>query len=225
MRFILFFLAITACSTSKNEDPHEEFNRDMMGLNLSIDKNILKPTSEAYKSVTSDGVRSSVSNALSNLKEPYYFVNYIARFDLESSANSLFRFIINSVFGFVGAFDVCGEIGLEKAETSYKDTMYAWGIKPGNYVLLPILGSNSTNYVVGEPVSWFCDPLGYIIGFPYMFLKTVMSAVNDRAENSATIDNVTGGSIDPYSIMKSMYSQKYSSGSTESPEIIDSPMP
>ncbi|MDR3187181.1 MAG: VacJ family lipoprotein [Holosporaceae bacterium] len=205
---ILFFL--TSCSSSPdNPDPYEEFNRDMHELNMAIDENILEPVASTYNEVAADPVKESVSNFFMNLKEPFYCINYAATLDAEYAANSLFRFFINSIFGAFGLFDVAEQIGLEKAETSHRDTLKKLDVPTGDYLVLPVLGFSSTRDAIAEPISWFADPVGYFIGFPYMIAKAVLSTISDRAENSGAIDDVKENSFDLYSTTKSIYLQKY----------------
>lgn len=205
----LVLLLLSSCATTE-EDPHENFNRDMLDLNVGIDKNLLRPAASGYRSVTSDGVRTSVTNFFDNFKEPYYLVNYMFSFQPREAMSSLFRFLINSTVGILGFFDVAERMGFSKHSTDYKDSLHYIGVSPGNYLMLPILGSNSTNYVVGEPISWFVDPMSYVIGFPYMTVKAVLSAVNTRADSSSVVDDIIDGPMDEYSVGKSLYYQRYS---------------
>jgi phospholipid-binding lipoprotein MlaA len=208
-------LVLAACSTTQdNPDPHKEFNQDMLDLNLTLDENLLKPTAEGYKAVSNEGARDSISNFFNNLKEPYYLVNYVLSGDAEYAANSLFRFVVNSTFGILGLFDVAQEMGLDKNETSHKTTLKKWGIPTGDYLVLPIFNASSTRDAIAEPVSWFMDPVGYVIGPWWMAGKFVASAISDRAENGKIYDSVHE-SMSPYSMVKSFYEQKYGDDASE----------
>ncbi|MBR1734933.1 MAG: VacJ family lipoprotein [Alphaproteobacteria bacterium] len=207
---LISLLFLSSCSENPEiEDPNIEFNRDMMNFNLAVDENILKPVSDVYKEGTSDTFRESVGNFLSNFKEPYYMLNYILAGDPEQAINSLFRFVTNTVFGALGFADIGNYVGLEKRETSYKETLTTLGVDTGNYLVLPIFGPSSTRDAFGEVASWFCDPVSYIIGFPYMFGKAILTTINDRAENSEMLDRNISESMDIYSVAKSLYFQKY----------------
>ncbi|MDR2766209.1 MAG: VacJ family lipoprotein [Holosporaceae bacterium] len=206
------FLLLTLCSCSStrdNPDPHEEFNRDIHGLNLAIDKNILRPVAMTYKETLPDAARESISNFLINLKEPFYCLNYLLTLDDDRAANSFLRFIVNSTIGILGIFDIGEEMDLKKAETSHMGTLKKWDMPTGDYLVLPILGSSSTRDAIGEPISWFADPMGYIIGFPYMVAKAVLAAIGNRAENSDLVDSTIRDSFDLYSTTRSVYLQKY----------------
>ncbi|MDR2646221.1 MAG: VacJ family lipoprotein [Holosporaceae bacterium] len=206
---VLFFL-LTSCSTTRdNPDPHKEFNKDMLRLNLAVDKNVLKPASSTYKEVAPDAIRESISNFLINLKEPFHFLNYLITAEGENATNALFRFVINSIVGIFGIFDIGEQVGLEKAETSHKSTLKKYGVPTGDYLVLPLLGPSSTRDAIAEPISWFADPVGYFIGFPYMFAKAVLMIIHERAENSGMMDSMLQDSMDVYAITKNLYFQKY----------------
>ena len=213
---VSILLNLVACSsTPQNPDPHEEFNRDMTDFNIAVDKNVLKPASKGYETVTTKPIRQSVSSFLFNAKEPFYLVNYVLQGDAEQATNSLFRFFINTTFGFLGLFDVAKEIGLPKKETSYKETLRKWEMPSGDYLVLPLFSSSSTRDVIAEPISWFADPISYVIGWPWMLAKTAIKAIDDRSQNGKTIDSTLQNSIDPYPLMKSIYLQKYGYPQTE----------
>jgi phospholipid-binding lipoprotein MlaA len=208
--FPIVFLMLIACSaTQNNPDPHKNFNEDALEFNLIVDKNILKPVSSTYKDVVPDGMRRCVSNFLWNLREPFFFINYCATANAENAANSLFRFVINSTIGVFGFFDVGGHVGLQKSEISHKTTLKKWGVSTGDYLVLPILGASSTRDAIAEPISWYLDPVTYFIGFPYMFAKSILSIIDDRAENSNIVNANLNNSIGLYFTLRSLYLQKY----------------
>lgn len=203
-------LLIIACETnhSNKDDPNENFNRQSLQFNLEVDQNLLRPTSKAYESITNDSVRGALGRFMNNLKEPYYAVNYLVSGNLEGAFNAFFRFVVNTLTGGLGIVDVGSHIGLNRADTSYKDTLASLEIETGDYLMLPIFGPSSTRDATGEVVSWFCDPVGYFISFPWMIGKAVLSAVHDRCENSEEMDNITQ-SKNAYVMLRSIYKQKY----------------
>ena len=209
-KYLLLLGVLTSCSaTPENPDPHESFNRDMLELNIAIDQNILKPVAEGYKEIVPMSMQKSFSSFFTNAKEPYYAINYMLSGDIDATTNSLFRFVINSTFGFLGLFDVAAEIGMESRKTSYQEMWKRLEMPTGDYLMLPILASSSTRDAFTEPVSWFADPISYVIGFPWMTLKAIGYAISDRAENGHTIDGMLKDSMDVYTLMRDTYLQKY----------------
>ncbi len=212
---------LTACSaTVDNPDPHRTFNENALEFNMDVDDYVLRPLAAGYDTIAPEVIQESISNFLMNWKEPFYCINYAVSFDAEHATNSVFRFVINSTLGILGLFDVAEQIGLEKAETSYKATLKEMEIPNGDYLVLPVFGPSSTRDAIAEPISWFADPVGYFIGFPYMLLKAIASAISDRASNMQLVDNMKKDQATLYSTMKSIYFQKFiSKGSAlEEPE-------
>ncbi len=215
----LTFCLLTACAaTPDNPDPHRTFNENALELNMDIDDYVLRPLAAGYQAVLPDVMRESVSNFLMNWKEPFYCINYAVSFDAEHATNAVFRFVINSIFGILGLFDVAEQIGLEKAETSYKATLKEMEIPNGDYIVLPVFGSSSTRDAIAEPISWFVDPVGYFIGFPYMILKACVAAIDDRSTNMKLIDDMKKDPDTLYSAMKSIYFQKFVTGYSDDEE-------
>ena len=210
MKCFVCFLFLAGCSATPDEpDPHREFNESSMALNLALDRNILKPAAEIYRE-TPNTTQLIISNALDNLREPFYFVNYGLRIDVEGMVASLLRFVINSTFGFLGFFDVAAEIGIPKTTTGYKETMKAIEVPQGDYLVLPVFGSSSTRDAVAEPISWFADPMSYVIGWPWSIATAVLRTINDRAQNYETLNMAVNNSADVvYQTARSFYLQKY----------------
>lgn len=206
---IVFVLLVGCSSSPKNPDPHEEFNRDALCFNLTLDQKVLKPVATGYETVTMEPIQRSVSSFLFNWKEPFYVVNYALQGNAERAANSLFRFFINTTIGFFGLFDVASELGLTKRETSHKETLKKWKVPTGDYLTLPILSSSSTRDAVAEPVSWAMDPVAYFVGWPIMLIKAIASAVDDRRINGKTRDEMIANSTDPYPLMRDIYLRTY----------------
>lgn len=208
--FVILLLLVACGGTghTNKDDPNENFNRQSLQFNLEVDQNLLRPTSRGYENVTNDSVRGAFGRFLSNLKEPYYAINYIVSGNLEGAFNAFFRFVVNTLAGGLGIVDVGSHIGLNRADTSYKDTLASLEIETGDYLVLPIFGPSSTRDAVGEVVSWFCDPVGYFVSFPWMIGKAVLGAIHDRSENSEEMDNITQ-SKNAYIILRSIYKQKY----------------
>ncbi|GHT99057.1 hypothetical protein FACS1894126_5070 [Alphaproteobacteria bacterium] len=224
--FTFSLLLLTACSGDpNNNDPMEEFNRESLELNVQIDKSILRPAAMTYKDSLHDEVENFISNVLLNLKEPFYFVNHTITLNGEGATSSLFRFVINSTIGVLGMLDIAEYMGLPRKKMTHQDTLKKIEVPTGDYLVLPILGFSSTRDAIAEPVSWFMDPVGYFIGFPYMVLKAALLAVSDRAENAQVMDSLLEDKTDLYSTTKNIYFQRYGIKKQNEDEYSDSPTP
>ena len=206
---------IGCASTKEQPDPHKDFNEAMLKLNLKLDEHAIRPIAEGYKKATVSPMQKGVSNFLSNLNEPFYAINYVLTTNGLKLFNSIFRFVINTTLGIGGIFDVASSMGIRKSETSHKDTWKKWRVPTGDYLVLPIFGTSSTRDAVTEPVSWFMNPLTYVISWPLSVTKAVVQVINDRAENGKMIDDTLQNSPDIYSTLRSLYMQKYGNETTD----------
>lgn len=143
-------------------DPLEPFNRLMFKVNDALDKVLLIPLSMAYKHVLPNFLQVGVSNFASNFFSPVTLVNFMLQGDSEHVVKTVFRFMINTVFGFFGTVDVAAKMGLEKKNTSLGDTFKKWGMNSGPYLVLPILGSGSMRTGFSRILQLPMDPLSQV---------------------------------------------------------------
>ena len=198
------------------KDCFESLNRGSFALNLKLDKAIFKPVAESYRSLPSP-VRSGTSNVLDNLSSLITIPNNILQGQLQTAGVNTGRFIINTTLGVLGIFDVAKEMGFPDYEKEdYGQTLGAWGIGSGCYLVLPVLGPSTIRDTTGS----FVNLLG---GDPYynvsthgnneylsdsLYMKTkVLSGIDFRAKNLASIDNLENNSMDFYASVRSLYIQ------------------
>src|SRR5689334_10293798 len=103
-------LLLAGCATAPDpsgaNDPYESFNRQVFDFNHKVDKAVIKPAAEAYVEVVPEPARDGVHNFLVNLNLPITFANDLLQGELERSAETFWRFTINSSLGVGGLFDV-----------------------------------------------------------------------------------------------------------------------
>jgi phospholipid-binding lipoprotein MlaA len=61
---------------------------------------------------------------------------------------------VNTFFGLGGLLDVATEMRLEKRKEDFGQTLGYWGVKPGPYVVLPLLGPSTLRDTLALP--WTC---------------------------------------------------------------------
>ena len=169
-------------------------------------------------------LEKGISNALRNIGEPINFTNYIFQGDIESSLNTLGRFVINSTIGFFGLFDVADKMGLKKNYTDFGYTLEIWGVPEGDYLVLPFFGPRTTRHLVGNVLDLITNPLNYYLQDEYILVRsspTLLYALSSRSSNMETIDNLRETSIDYYSSLKSIYTQNRKSFSINADDDIN----
>lgn len=131
---------MSACASVNQPDPLESFNRPIFEFNDTIDRHLIKPSAEFYRDATPNELRQSLNNFFNNLDAPYSAVNSLLQGEWSNAGKSLGRFLINSTLGIFGLFDVAGnDMGIRARDEDFGQTLGAWGVDSGAYVVLPFL--------------------------------------------------------------------------------------
>ena len=194
----------------------EGFNRASFALNKGLDKIIFKPVASVYRNLPTP-IKSGVSNSLDNLSNVITIPNNILQGDFAEAGINTGRFVINTTVGILGLIDVASLMGFEEyVKEDYGQTLATYGVGPGCYIVLPILGPSTardsvalvTNFVGGD--AWYNvtvkNDTQYFSDFDYYFSK-VTSGIDFRAKNYDSINNLETNSIDFYASVKSLYLQ------------------
>lgn len=151
----------TGCATTSSPgDPLEPLNRTVFSFNDGLDRVVFKPTATAYKKVVPDAVQVGVSNFFTNLQTPWSSVNLMLQGRACESASSAARFGINSTIGVLGVMDVAKGWGMPARHEDFGLTLDTWGVGPGPFVVLPLLGTSNVRDALSLPV----DRLGSLQG-------------------------------------------------------------
>ena len=205
---------------SKNSGPvkdcFERLNRATFALNKGLDKVVFKPVAKGYRGLPLP-VRAGTSNVLINLSSLITIPNNILQGQFKTAGVNTGRFIVNTTVGILGIFDVAKEMGFSEYEKEdYGQTLGAWGVGAGCYVVIPVLGPSTVRDTAGS----FINVLGgdpwynasthgnneYLSTSNYMISK-VLTGVDFRAKNLESIDNLEKNSMDFYASVKSLYLQ------------------
>ncbi|MEH6443335.1 MAG: VacJ family lipoprotein [Oceanospirillaceae bacterium] len=137
---VLFSFAVQA---SDNIDPLEKVNRKVHGFNDVLDTVALKPLAKGYKAVTPDIVEAGVGNFFANIRDVGTMVNNVLQFKFEDAGVDLARVAFNTTIGLGGIIDVSSAMGLEKHAEDFGQTLGAWGVPAGPYLVMPFFGPSS----------------------------------------------------------------------------------
>ena len=193
-------------------DPLEGFNRSMYRVEDKLDKAVLRPAAMGYKHVVPRFVRTALRNAFSNLHEPVVFLNFMLQLKIGKAAETVARFAANSTLGLAGTIDVAskGEKNLPYRPNGFGDTLGFYGVKPGPYIFLPLMGPSTLRDMVGGQADALVLPLA--VGHPfdqlkYQLPKAVISGLDLRAERDGDLKALLGTALDPYATLRSAYLQ------------------
>ncbi len=211
MRFILLLAVFCSFSAfSAEEDPWEEWNRDVFAFNETLDKFALKPVAQAYRNVAPVFVDDVVTNVFSNLGEPFVVINDLAQGKFVQALSDTGRFLVNSTIGLLGVFDVASHIGLPKHTEDFGQTLGYWGVPSGPYVMLPILGPSTVRDAGGFAVDTFvlldADPKVHAIKDSRAYYGTVYAQYLDVRADLIPAEGIISG--DRYSFIRSLFLQR-----------------
>lgn len=150
MSFVL--LAFGTITMAEDVDSFEVLNRAVFEFNQTLDEIFFEPVAKVYKESVPKTAQNRVSDFSSNLDDISTLGNEILQFKLFDSVSTFGRILVNSTIGLVGLFDVAGDIGLEKTDEDFGQTMAVWGVPSGPYVVLPVLGLSTMRDLTGTYV-------------------------------------------------------------------------
>ena len=154
-------------------DPLEKINRKVFKFNDTMDSVLSKimPKNKNSDKSKRSPILTAIGNFSHNFFEAPIGINYALQGNIKNTSNSIARLIINTAFGFFGVTDVAEKLGFKKNSTYFGDTLKKWGMKPGPYVVLPILGPTSLRGAVGQA---FGIPILHTAKLPMKNLKPVV---------------------------------------------------
>jgi phospholipid-binding lipoprotein MlaA len=177
-------------------DPLERINRFTYRFNARFDEHVFLPVANGYRHIPGP-IRAGVHNFFRNLAEVTSTVNYGLQWRLSSGARSLGRFVINSTIGIGGLFDVATKLKLSNEQTGFSATLSTWGVPPGPYLVVPLLGPSTLRDGFG-----FLGDYGIEYGINVVNLyrgdKTYALGVVNAIDQRAAIDFRYYGSGSPF---------------------------
>lgn len=205
-------LATTACSshavqpTDPVRDPWESYNRKVHSFNMGFDRYLLKPVAKGYDTIMPDAPQRGVRNFFRNLSYPVTFLNLLLQGKGEAAMNATGRFLVNTLFGLGGFFDVASKGGLEVYDEDMGQTLAVWGWEDSRYVVMPFLGPYTVRDLLGRSFYGYFHPISYMIREHDAYYLIAIDLVTLRAE-LLSFDSQLENAADPYVLIRDVYLQ------------------
>jgi phospholipid-binding lipoprotein MlaA len=217
-------LALAGCASQASvkhdpRDPLERVNRVSYKVNDKLDRAIFKPVAKTYHRVAPQFVQTGVSNFMDNLHYPVVLANDILQFKVQASLNDVGRLVLNTAFGLGGLFDPATAAGLSKNDEDFGLTLGHWGVHPGPYLMIPILGPSDFRDGFGRLADAFVDPANYI-GNAYVRYGLYGIYLLDVRTRLLYLEPTLEKAYDPYALIRNIYLQRRQykiTGEAESP--------
>lgn len=191
-------------------DPLQRVNRAGFAVNRVLDRLVIGPVARTWRRIAPAPLRRGLGNAVANLREPSTLVNGALQARPRVAAKATGRFVINSTVGLLGLFDVAGRAGLTREPADFGQTLGRYGVGPGPYLYLPVVGPTTLRDGAGSIVGLLGDPVSQATGGPstdFALGRSLVRGLDARAEGDETLSTLMTRSTDPYATIRSGYLQ------------------
>ena len=216
------FLALTLILFTTNiakstEECFEGTSRAIFKFNMAIDDIVFEPLAKGYNKLPSP-IKTGTSNFTSNIGTLLSIPNNVFQGNFKQLGHSIGSFALNSTVGVFGILNPAEKIGLKPNKEDVGQTLGSYGIGPGCYFVLPVLGSTTVRDTFGMLADTFVDPFAHVTirekellsssgnSLDFYSVKAT-TAIDFRADNDKNFESLEKNSIDLYSSIKSIYLQ------------------
>ncbi|MEO1968314.1 MAG: VacJ family lipoprotein [Sphingomonadaceae bacterium] len=190
-------------------DPLRAVNIKTFKAAQKVDSVVIAPVAKGYQHDIPHPLRSGLHNFLENLHEPVVAVNFVLQHRVGKALGTVARFAINSTIGAAGLFDIAKRkpFNLPYRPNGFADTMGFYGVKPGAYMFLPIIGPTTVRDLAGYILDKAALPVA--IGAPfskptYTVPTGIISALDKRVTFNDELEKIHK-SASPYYAMRTYY--------------------
>jgi phospholipid-binding lipoprotein MlaA len=173
-----------------------------------VDEHVARPIATAYRDYLHEEIRSRVRNFFSNLGDLWIGVNDFLQGKFADGFEDWTRFVFNSTFGLLGLHDVASDMGIEKRNEDFGQTLGRWGVGDGPYLVLPILSSSTVRDAAGTVVDWYGDPVTEFRPIRARNSAIAIRMVNTRAELLDASRILEQAALDKYVFQRDAYLQR-----------------
>ena len=210
-------ISFTAPNVEAAEECFEGVSRSVFKFNMAFDTAVLEPIAKGYNKLP-EPIKNGTSNFTSNVATLLSIPNSLLQGNIKQVGHSTGSFLINSTFGILGVLNPAEKMGLKPHREDVGQTLGTYGIGPGCYLVLPILGPSTVRDSFGLLADTFVDPFAHVTirenellgisgnDLDYFSVKGV-TAVDFRADNDQNFESLEKNSLDLYSSLKSVYLQ------------------
>ena len=134
----------------------------MFKFNMAFDDIILEPAAKGYNKLPQI-IKSGTSNFTSNIATLLSIPNSLLQGNFNQFGHATGSVLINSTFGILGFLNPAEKIGLKPHKEDVGQTLGSYGIGPGCYFVLPILGPTTARDSMGLLADSFIDPFAHVL--------------------------------------------------------------
>ncbi|WP_240959244.1 VacJ family lipoprotein [Novosphingobium olei] len=202
-------IVVSGHSKPPPQDPMQAVNLKSYEVVQKVDDKFVAPLARGYQKALPSPVRAGLRHFLSNLTEPVVALNFLLQLKPGKAAETVGRFAINSTIGVGGLIDVAKAkpFNLPYRRNGLAWTLGYYGVGPGPYLFLPLVGPTSLRDVIGLTIDRALLPAA--VGKPltnpaYVVASNVIKSLDDRVQTDAELRQMRE-SDDPYGSYRKAY--------------------
>lgn len=130
-------------------DPIEGFNRGVYKFNYYFDKYVFLPVVSVYEFLLPKFFQDRVSSFVDNVYEFNNLTNSLFQLEFKKAGITVSRFAVNTSFGVLGLFDTATEMGLQRQNEDFGQTLGHYGVGHGPFIVLPVIGPSNLRDTTG----------------------------------------------------------------------------
>ena len=185
-------------------------NRVGYAVEGKLDHFVIHPLSRVYRFLTPGPIGRGIHNVLVNLSEPSALINDVLQLRMKRAGTPAARLVINTTVGVLGLFDVAARMGLYHHDNEFGVTLGRYGVKPGPYLYLPLVGPSTVRDFLGSGIDIVLNPL-HLATYPdqTVVLESdfALSGLDRERSTEAELHALLSTAVDPYATLRSAYLQ------------------
>ena len=214
---ILVFITFKSSFANSAEECFEGTSRAIFKFNMAVDEAILEPLAKGYNKLPTP-IKSGANNFTSNIGVLLSIPNNILQGNIKQVGHSVGSFALNTTVGIFGILNPAEKIGLKPYKEDVGQTLGSYGLGPGCYFVIPILGPTTARDSLGLLADTYIDPFAHVTirekellsssgnNIDYYSVKAT-GAIDFRANNDKNLESLKENSLDFYTSVKSIYLQ------------------
>ena len=208
---MLFYVALcasllsnSASAQAESYDPWVEMNQHVFAVNDYFDQLLVRPIALTYTSITPRVLQIGVGNFFDNLQDVNIAINDFLQLKIQEGISDSSRVLINSTMGIGGLMDVATNLGLDRNEEDFGQTLGVWGVETGPYLFLPVFGASNLRDSFGLMVDAVFNPIRFLENIEARYSLYLMDELDFRSSLLAYDELIIG---DRYLFVREAYVQ------------------
>ena len=163
-KYTILFTSIALLISVQSKAAEECFegtSRAIFKFNMGLDNAIIEPIARGYNKLP-QSVKNGTSNFTSNIATLLSIPNHVLQGNIKGAGDATASFLINTTIGIVGLANPAEKLGLKAQKEDVGQTLGSYGVGPGCYFVLPVLGPTTARDTLGMIGNVFVDPVYHL---------------------------------------------------------------